>query len=69
MATNAELIEQLENVVYGGVSSTSTDGESVSFDIEQARKALDELKKNDPQSIAEGRSKPRMTRARFGGIY
>lgn len=62
---NAEAIRSLEQILLSGVSSTSTDGESVRFEFSEIRKALAELRQNDPAAIACGSVRPRMWRGTF----
>lgn len=44
---------QLEALISSGVKSVTTDGVTTSFDLDQARKRLDELKRLDRDADAK----------------
>lgn len=50
MADNSEQISELEAARNSGISSTSIDGNSTSFDHDLIRRALVELKNQDDNS-------------------
>lgn len=58
MADNSAEIAALTALLNAGTSSVSVDGLSSSFNLEQARKRLQELKATDDTTIAAGNVRP-----------
>lgn len=58
-------IAALEAILNSGAQSVSTDGLSMSYDLEQVRKRLAELQAQDDATIAAGKSRPTFARIRL----
>lgn len=65
MAYEAEIL-RLETLINSATTSVSTDGLSTSFDLEEAKKRLAELRRlaGDTQMV-----RPRVVRVRLGGSW
>lgn len=58
MADHSIEIAALEALLNSAASSVSVDGLSTSFNLEQARKRLQELKASDDSTLANGGARP-----------
>lgn len=70
MATNQERLDQLEQLLYSGSTSTTIDGETVQFrDQSEILDLIGYLKSNDPTLAGQTKTAPFNASLEFRGIY
>jgi hypothetical protein len=69
MADYSAEIELLESIVNGAATSVNVDGTSTQWDLAAAKKRLAELRNLDADSIAAGRTRPRVFKLNLDGAW